>query len=429
MGEVNYYLNKTGKKGKAHIYLRYLYNGRQLKFSFGQSVKPADWNPKKQRVKSNNETTEDGKRSLNNLLDELAKECERAYNDALVDGIPAPETLRERLQQFIDRNDKDETTVDRPSLYKLIERFTNGEIKHKGQDKSLNTIKTYNTTYHHLQAFQKTEPEYSKGISFEHITLDFYYKFVSYLKAEGLGANAIGKNIQVLKVFMSEAVDLNYTTNMQFRHRKFAVARIDTDAVYLSEKELIDLYRFDLSKQKRLERVRDLFVFGSFVGLRFGDYSTIKPENIVQIDGEYFIKMITQKTGDLVIIPCNPIVLDIFRKYADSPNKLPKAPSNQKFNDYIKQACKEAGLTETGRLATDPGLELWQCVSSHTCRRSFATNLYLDGFPTIDLMKITSHKTERAFLKYIRVTKLHSAKRLNEHIKRMWSAKLLKAAS
>jgi hypothetical protein len=58
---------------------------------------------------------------------------------------------------------------------------------------------------------------------------------------------------------------------------------------------------------------------------------------------------------------------------------------------------------------------------------SFATNYYLQGFPTIDLMKITGHRTERSFLKYIRVSKLDTAKRLSEHIKANWSKKLLSA--
>jgi hypothetical protein len=186
-----------------------------------------------------------------------------------------------------------------------------------------------------------------------------------------------------------------------------------------------------------LEQVRDLFVFGAGVGLRFSDFSNIKPDNIVKIDGDHFIKVITQKTKELVIIPCNPVVMDIFNKYQHNANKLPKTLSNQKFNDYIKDVCKEARTTEIkpvkqmvekGRLSASPGLELWQSVSYHIARRSFATNYYLQGFPTLDLMKITGHKTEKAFLKYNRVSKLDVAKRTNAHIKANWSKKLLKVA-
>ena len=179
---------------------------------------------------------------------------------------------------------------------------------------------------------------------------------------------------------------------------------------------------------KKLEEVRDHFIFGAWVGLRFSDFSNIKTENIIQIDGDYFIKMITQKTKELVIIPCNPVVMEIFDKYADRPNKLPKTISNQKFNYYIKDVCKLAEFNEKGRVSSRPKDILAELVSSHTARRSFATNYYLQGFPTIDLMKITGHKTERSFLKYIRVSKLDTAKRLSEHIKTNWSRKLLSVA-
>ena len=64
---------------------------------------------------------------------------------------------------------------------------------------------------------------------------------------------------------------------------------MDSDAVYLSETEIMKLYNFDLSTNKRLEAVRDLFVFGCNVGLRYSDYSNVKPQNIIEVDGQQFI--------------------------------------------------------------------------------------------------------------------------------------------
>jgi integrase len=114
--------------------------------------------------------------------------------------------------------------------------------------------------------------------------------------------------------------------------------------------------------------------------------------------------------------------LDIFNRYQNSPNKLPKTISEQVFNRYIKEAAMAAGMTETGRLLNEPKAALNECITSHTARRSFATNYYLDGFPTMDLMKITGHKTEKAFLRYIKISKLDAAKRMAEHNKkRNWA--------
>lgn len=436
----NFYLKKPeGNPPRSLIYLQFKFAGKRLVYSFGQTIDAAKtkkkikgedieeflhWDKAKQRVKSNRTTVQDGQYLLNDLLDKLEKTCLKAYNEELANGIPSIQSIKLKLDAFMNQN---EGKDDIPTIYKLLDRFSNGEIKYKGKDKSENTLKGYATLKGHLQAFDlKTRYR----VNFGNIDLDFFYKYTTYLKNDlNLKPNTIGKDITMLKTVLGEAVDLGYTTNMQFRHKKFTYAGEETDAVYLSEKEILHLYKHDFSACRRLEEVRDLFVFGCFVGLRFSDYSDIQPGNIVNIDGDLFIKVRPKKTGSLVIVPCNPIVLEIFEKYAKNPNRLPKAPSNQKFNDYIKEACRKAKMTEIGRLSTDPALELCECISSHTARRSFATNYYLQGFPTIDLMKITGHKTEKAFLSYIRVTKLDTAKRLSSHIKKQWGAKIVKIAS
>jgi integrase len=426
MPAVNFYLKKAAPGEKSLIYMQVKYNGQKLVYSFGQKVDKGNWSDAKQRLKSNKATTADGQHLLNELLDALEKEFLIAYNKEIKTGIPAPRTLKQHLDNFLYQNLQENTNQEH-TLFKLINRFVAGEIKFRGRDKTKGSLNNYNSVLKHLIEFQK-----KKGykVDFETITLDFFYQYVTFLKnSVKLSQNTIAKDITLLKVFMNEAVDLGYTNNLQYKHKKFSVSSVDTDAVYLTENEIMALYRFDLSATPKLERVRDLFVFGCFTGLRYSDYSTIRPENVVEMEGDLFIKRVAQKTQDLVIIPCNPVILELFKKYESNYNKLPRTISGQKFNEYIREACKAAGMLETGRLSTDPNLQLWQCISSHTARRSFATNLYLQGFPTIDLMKITGHKTEKAFLKYIRVSKLDTAKRLNEHIKKNWSSTLLRVAS
>jgi len=418
MPNVNFYLKSPEQSGKSLILLQMKYKGKRLVFSTGEAVLPKIWNDKKQRVK-NNEQTKDGEHNLNDLLNNLDKVCISSYNELIKSGTPAPETLKQRLKEFMDQNiGKSET---KETIFSFLEKY----IERNRGEKAANTVKKYGTLLYHLREYYKTEK-----FDFDSINLNFFYNYVSFLKKKfSLKRNSIAKDIAVLKTILNEAVDCEQTTNMGFKHKKFSYSYEEVDATYLTESEIESLYDFDLSHNKKLEQVKDLFVFGCLVGLRFGDYSSIKPENRVTIDGDVYIKLITQKTKEQVVIPCHPLVLKIFDKYKHNPNSLPKAISNQKFNDYIKDACKEAGLTETGRLLTSPALELYQCVSSHTARRSFATNLYLSGFPTLSIMKITAHKSEKAFLKYIRVTKIDAAKKLNTHMRVMWQNKLLKVAS
>lgn len=326
------------------------------------------------------------------------------------------------MDEFRNQHLKEDPNKDK-TLFKLIARFIAGEIKHKGRDKSTGSLNNYRAVKIHLEDYQQ-----KKGykIDFEAITLDFFYSYTTFLKkVTNLSPNTIQKDITLLKLFMGEAVDLGYTNNLQWKHKKFTVEGVETDATYLTDQELMKIYRHDFTGKKKLQQVRDTFLVGAFSGLRHSDFKEITLGNIVEIDGDQFIKIITQKTKDLVIIPSNPIIKEIFEKYKG----LPRPISNQKFNDYIKDVCKEVGLTETGRLSSDPKKELWETVASHTARRSFATNTYLEGFPTLELMKITGHKTEKSFLKYIKVSKLDSAKRLSAHNKQNWSKKLLKVAS
>ncbi|MCW3107293.1 MAG: hypothetical protein JWQ09_1799 [Segetibacter sp.] len=429
--EVNFRLKPKDAKGMSLIYLQFLFNKQRLFFSFGQKIKPGQWNSNKQRVKNTTITTADGKHSLNDMLDTLERECSKIYNTSLTSGGATPEIISRHLKSIINVN-VDSNPSGESGLLNLIERFINNEIKNKGKKKTSSTIKTYRVSKKSLKAFEaytKTLPGNKNfKLDFDSITLDFFYRYVSFLEKNNYKANTLQKYIGTLKVFMGEAVDLGLTTNLQFKHRKFSVDREETDAVYLNEKELELLYNYDFSDDTRLERVRDLFIFGAWTGLRFSDYSNVKPENIVLIDEEHYIKIITQKTKELVVVPCNPVVLEIFEKYKENKNRLPNSISNQKFNEFLKEVCKAAELNEKGRLSTDPELELWKCISSHTARRSFATNYYLRGFPPIDLMKITGHSTEKVFLRYIKVTKLDTAKRLSQHNK-MWTEKTLKAAN
>jgi integrase len=422
MREVNFYLKKAEKGGTCLIYLQFKFHGIRFKYSFGESVTTDQWNIKKQRVKSNIQTTKDGTHSLNDLMDNLSEVLLSTYRKELPNGLPSKETLKAALDKFINQNHKPQGG---PTLLKLIDRFVAGEIKFKGQNKSKETLKKYVTVKNHLIEFEKVK---RYPVNFETIDLDFFYTFLSFLQDKGLAPNTIAKDIQVLKTFMNEAFDLGYTKNVGYRHRKFSASWQDVDSVYLSEKELMKLYQHDFSGNKKMEQVRDLFIFGCFTGLRYSDYSTVKPENIVYLGGERFLRINTKKTGEQVIIPCNAIVEAIFEKYADNKNKLPRSFSLQKFNEWIKDVCKDAGLNEKGRLIDKPDLQLWECVSSHTARRSFATNLYLDEYPTINIMKITGHKTEKAFLKYIKISKLDAAKKLSVHNKgKNWSELLLKA--
>jgi integrase len=194
----------------------------------------------------------------------------------------------------------------------------------------------------------------------------------------------------------------------------FKVLDEETDAVYLSYEEIGKIYTVDLSKYPYLIQYRDLFVLGCLTGLRFSDYSTLHFEDLR--NGMLYKK--TDKKDTWVVIPLRAEAKEIFiRVFKDSQPKI----SNPKFNKYIKIIANLAGITQNITFShkrgnadiveTKPKSE-W--VTSHTCRRSFATNEYLNGVEVSLIMKITGHKTHKDFFKYIRISEEHAARKIQD---------------
>jgi len=279
----------------------------------------------------------------------------------------------------------------------------------KGKPITPGTIKTYYTTKVCLENYQTHA---RKSVDFDNIDMAFYNDFTKYLTLViKQSTNYIGKHIKVIKTVLHEATELNINTNLSFKGRGFTTITEEADTIYLSEHELQQLHNLNLTDSPRLDRIRDLFLVGCYTGLRFSDLATLSPE---QIDNGMIT--ITQiKTGDRVVIPVHDTVTEIMNKYG---GKLPAALSNQKTNAALKdvaEKCKalekkvSISFTKGGELITET-LEKWKLVTTHTARRSFATNQFLNGVPTLSIMAITGHKTEKAFMKYIKVTSDDHAK-------------------
>ncbi len=190
------------------------------------------------------------------------------------------------------------------------------------------------------------------------------------------------------------------------------------------------MYDLDLSDNSRLEWVRDLFLVGAWTGLRFSDFTGITAKDI---QGDY-IHIQTQKTGQKVVIPIHWTVKEIMNKYKGRyENSLPPEISNVKMNAYLKEIGRMMDILKTKESITvkkagktmHRKVEKWELLTSHTCRRSFSTNMYKAGVPTITIMGITGHKTEKAFLRYIKVTPDEHAKILMRHFQKQNRLKIV----
>lgn len=181
-----------------------------------------------------------------------------------------------------------------------------------------------------------------------------------------------------------------------------------TFAVFLSMNEITRIYYYKFEnqdKRKAKERIRDLFVVGCLTALRYSDYSTLTADNL---QNGYIVKR-TPKTNVDVKVPVHDYVKEIFAKYN---GQIPSGLCIQYFNKYLKLVMREIGLhdkitfsyTEGGKLKTVTRKK-WELISSHTARRSAATNKYLTGrMKTLKIMKLTGRRSEQNFFRYIRLT-------------------------
>lgn len=405
MAKVKFVLKEPKVKHPSLIYLMFTFNNKRLKYSTGEFIHPNYWNKITRRVKETKEFPEYPE--FNARLDNVESTIKNVYRTMINDKkTPDIDSLRDELHKKLKGDTLKGQIIFRDFITKYIE-----ECK---SIKSSLTIRSYNTSVVHLDAYFES---IGKKLNYDNIDLEFYNSYLGFLaEKEKLSQNSIGKEIKNLKVFLNEATERGLNSNLDFKKKRFKKLTEETDKIYLTQKEVDDIYKLDLSESPYLDRARDIFIIGCCTGLRFSDFSQIKEENI--IDGNK-LKIRTHKTSEMVIIPLHRYVRNILLKYN---NDLPRIISNQKMNDYIQKIAEKAKLNDSIESSITKAGELvkkinqkHELVTCHTARRSFATNMYLSGVSTISIMKITGHRTDKTFLRYIRISQEENANKLLDH--------------
>ncbi len=427
MANFNFNLRTATSTTPTPINLVIRWNNKRLVFPSNETILPKYWNNEKQRVKAMKEFPEHPE--FNTRLDNLviaAKNVFRKFQNDNENAVPTIEQYRSILKHELGIEEKEVYT-----LFSFAERLIVEQtqtIKSKGKFVGRNTIvNTYKQTISILKEYQAKK---RKKVDFETIDLDFYFDFVKFLEGKGYALNTIGKYIKTLKTFLNEANERDITNIKAHKSKHFKVLKEEIDAIYLDESELTEIYNLDLKDRPALERARDLFLVGCYTGLRFSDFTRIEPKHIR--DG--FIQITQQKTGSPVVIPIHPIVQELMNKYEEVTfNGFPPAITNQKLNDYIKEIGKKLDslknpvsvtTTRGGREITKK-VNKYELITTHTARRSFATNQFKNGVPSLTIMAITGHKTEKAFMKYIKVTPDQHA----NIMRAIWNRQELKAVN
>lgn len=272
------------------------------------------------------------------------------------------------------------------------------------------TIKSYKTAMSNLKLFER----YSRTkIDFHNIDLQFYHDYMDYyIGFRSLKISGFGKVIKFLKIILNSATEQGYNENMTFKSNSFKVVTEEADNIYLTEDELQKIIELDLSNNKKLVRVRDLFYLGCYTGLRFSDYNQICKENIIA----KCLHVKTKKTGKAVVVPLADEALKVIEKY---DGNLPKPMANQVMNRYLKEIGQLAEIDDdfnkyhtTGKGRVKETFKKWELICTHTARRSYATNMYKRGFESSMIMAVTGHTSEKVFLNYIKISNEENAQRM-----------------
>ncbi|GAB3897566.1 site-specific integrase [Spirosoma agri] len=407
------------------IYLVYRFDYGRLKYSTEQTIEPYQWDANAQRVRVATKSRSERERheTINGNLERHRAALKQIITALQLAGSTiSNDLIKEHLNQTLKRAKtnhpkKDKTATPTETFMGYIERFVEEarvgrRLNAKSSQYSRFTLNGYLKLKRLLEDYSKAT---SQPIDYSAFSLDFYHLFKLWLTGRGLTLNYVGSLLKDLKVMLKQAHADGLHSNTIFQHKDFKKFSEDVDSVYLTDDELTRLYALGLTHTPGIERARDLFLIGCYTGLRFSDFTQLRAENI---NGRILTRR-TLKTSERVSIPLNSKVVSILNKYNGTP---PRPISNQRLNDHLKELCKRAGLNDRIEVNRTRGglnelrtLEKWELVSSHTARRSFATNAYLAKVPVIQIMQITGHRSEKMLLRYIKVSSEQNAIMLLDH--------------
>jgi hypothetical protein len=427
--KVSFFLRSPGAE-RSSIFCRVNWNSKTIKFGTNITTVCNHWDKQTQKFKQTlaNPTNPEQNRSLKKLVSDVETQYlnfrnnnDREPNESELRDLIAPIIPSQRRVKELEEANKRKEEESRRQTF--IEYYRDFVVRSKAGTRikkgHAEGATTNGTAKMHQTTFNKIS-EFNPNLDFQNIDLVFYNDFVAWLQSQNYAINYIGRQIKNLKAVLHEAEGRGILIHSAIKSKYFANLSEEAEDIYLNEVELAEIKKIDLTNDPTLDKVRDLFLIGCHTGQRFSDWAKVTPQNIKN----GFIEFVQQKNRTvkktIVNLPVHSVVKEIFEKY---DGKLPTPLSNQKTNNYLKEIAKMAPLLHAMETTTTTkgfnqvtiSQPKFKLVSTHTARRSFSTNSYLSGIPSLTIMAITGHKTERDFLTYIKVTPDEHAKIFQAH--------------
>lgn len=400
------------------IRMRVIYGGKRIDFTTGYRIDSSKWDSNKQRVK--NGCTNKLKQSASEINSDLSlyeTDIQNIFKEfELLEMMPTQEQIRVRFnskRQGLNFEDMEDSKEPQKSLIDVFDEF----VKESGAQNDWT-----DSTYEKFAAAKNHLKEFDSALTFESLTESGLIAYVNYLRdTRNMRNSTIGKQLGFLKWFLRWSKKKGYNNNIAFETFKPKLKTTQKKVIFLTWAELTQLREYSIPDTKKyLDRVRDVFLFQCFSGLRYSDVFNLRRSDVK----ENHIEVTTVKTADSLIIELNDHSKAILNKYKDihfEHDKVLPVITNQKMNDYLKELAELAGIDEPIRETYYKGNERideitpkYALLGTHAGRRTFICNALSLGIPAQVVMKWTGHSDYKAMKPYIDIADDIKANAMNK---------------
>lgn len=439
-GKINLNYNLKDKSEEQTLVYLIGYLDKRFKVSTQQSVWVKTWDNKTQRCIVSTEYSDRinrASRKVNKFLDSLDTAIDEHFDkypprfDLPNWAFNKADNFKTIIQRIIDEQVSGERKEEEKKKITPLQFFQSYvDNMHKRVDPRTRKFISDRTVGHHKTVLKRYESFFAEKYikdDFSVFDRQFQEVFINWAyTSKNYRSNTIPASFSVLKVWLNEAAHQGLIKDDTYK--SYQSKSTDVDNIYLTEDEISRLYALDIptliskgviDAKSRIEETRDLFIIGCWTGLRQSDLNHLD-NALFNVEAET-ITIVTEKTSEKVTIPMHTYIKELYAKY---DGKFPQMCYKSRFIEHLKELGRLAEINDEvivkenrGGKVTSTKHKKYELIKSHTARRSFATNLYLKGAPTISIMKLTGHTTETNFMKYIKVTREENAELMRQYFK------------
>jgi integrase len=397
------------------IRMRVIYASHRIEFTTGYRIDVAKWDADKQRVK--NGCTNKLKQSASEINADLLRyyaEIQNVFKEFEVqETMPTTQQLKDAFNLKMKNNNEEQQEDTKISFWEIFDEF----VKECGNQNNWTE-----STYEKFAAVKNHLKEFKENVTFEYFDEFGLNEYVNFLRdKKDMRNSTIGKQIGFLKWFLRWCTKKGYCMNNAYEDFNPKLRSTPKKVIFLTWEELNKLKNYQIPDTKQyLERVRDVFLFCCFTGLRYSDVHNLKKSDIR--DG--YIEITTVKTAERLIIELNnhsKAILDKYKGVEFEGHKALPVISNQKMNDYLKELGELAEINEPvsetyykGSSRIDTITPKYALLGTHAGRRTFICNALALGIPAQVVMKWTGHSDYKAMKPYIDIADDVKANAMNK---------------